>query len=890
MNENDMKDQSDFPRDPFQILDPEIRWVPSAKELKEKAYDHLLPPLVHKIRIQVKQWRDFRYRGASPTSIALLNYWFNTEHKNGDDYFQYYFAQREAVESVIYLYEVAKAREKHELIQFDSSERVSKGMFLGNWTRYVIKMATGTGKTKVISLVLAWSYFHKLYEEDSDLSRNFLIIAPNIIVLNRLRKDFDDPTIFRQDPIIPENGYQDRDWRNDFQLTLHIQDELKPITGEGNLFLTNIHRVYLNEPFATIEEEFLGKRPAPDADTSKGADLGKVVRSDKIKDLVVFNDEAHHIHDEQLQWFQSIEDVNNQMKLKTGHGIALQLDTTATPKHSDGSIFVETICDYPLVEAIRQNVVKSPVLPDEVSRAKITEQTSDKFVERYKNFIELGYIEWEQQYEELKNHKTPILFVMTNVTSEADETKEYLERIYPKLKGAVLVIHTNRSGDISESGSTKKKKEELEKLREAADNIDSDLSKYKAVVSVMMLREGWDVKNVSTIVGLRPYGSPARILPEQTLGRGLRKMFGRDVKEELVVVGTPAFIEFVESIKTEGVQLGYRKMGPNVKSQQPLIIEVDSDNANKDIDKLDIQIPILTSRIYREYKNLEEIDVYAMKVDPLTLNEYTEEELKQIIFRDIDDNISHTTVFSDANIDYRNVIGFFTQSIMKENRLVSGFNILYPKVEVFIRMKLFGKEVDLQDRQIIRNLSEINTRVAIFTAFKNAINELTIRDKGSAEVRNFISLKNTRPTVVNNQRYLIPQKSIFNKIVGDSDFELEFAAFLEQCNDIISFAKNNEKIVFKIEYQADDGNIKLFIPDFFVKATENEHYIIETKGREDLDDIRKRNRLITWCNDVNHVQDKIKYNPLYVKQEIWEKYRDSLKNFRDVIGLGKINE
>jgi type III restriction enzyme len=84
---------------------------------------------------------------------------------------------------------------------------MSVGMFEENWTRYVLKLATGVGKTKVLSLLIAWSYFHKMYETDSSLSRNFLLIAPNIIVLDRLKDDFDELSIFYNDPVIPENGH-----------------------------------------------------------------------------------------------------------------------------------------------------------------------------------------------------------------------------------------------------------------------------------------------------------------------------------------------------------------------------------------------------------------------------------------------------------------------------------------------------------------------------------------------------------------------------------------------------------------------------------------------------------------------------------------------------------
>ncbi|MCG7849547.1 MAG: DEAD/DEAH box helicase family protein, partial [ANME-2 cluster archaeon] len=239
----------DFPPSPHSILNPDIRWFPADEALRESSYDKLLPPLVHELRKEVKAWRDSGYDGASDTSKALLNWWFKTEHllpkADGTTViFQYYFAQREAVETVIYLYDVVKVKDKYDLLRYDSSEAISANMFDEDWRRFVIKMATGSGKTKVLSLILAWCYFHKLYEPDSELARNFLIIAPNIIVLDRLRTDFNGLRIFSQDPVLPDNGYEGQNWQDDFQLTLHIQDEVNITRKTGNIFLTNIHRVY----------------------------------------------------------------------------------------------------------------------------------------------------------------------------------------------------------------------------------------------------------------------------------------------------------------------------------------------------------------------------------------------------------------------------------------------------------------------------------------------------------------------------------------------------------------------------------------------------------------------------------------------------------------------
>jgi type III restriction enzyme len=207
----------DFPESPYTILNPELRWFPADEALRETSMEKLMPPLVAVLRRKVKDWRNSGYIGATPTSRSLLNWWFNTPHLlpshfaigGGDEElaeFQYYFAQREALETIIYLYDVAGVQDKYDMMRFDSSELVSTGMFDETWRRFVVKMATGAGKTKVLSLVLAWSFYHKLYEPDSGLARNFLVITPNIIVLDRIYKDFQGLRIFFEDPVIPDNG------------------------------------------------------------------------------------------------------------------------------------------------------------------------------------------------------------------------------------------------------------------------------------------------------------------------------------------------------------------------------------------------------------------------------------------------------------------------------------------------------------------------------------------------------------------------------------------------------------------------------------------------------------------------------------------------------------
>ena len=870
-----------FPQSPHAIIDPSVRWLPDNEALRNTDYGKLLPPLVHKVREQVKTWRDNGYSGAAETSRALLNWWFNTHHPlEGADStvseFQYYFAQREALETVIYLYDVFKVRDKYDLMRFDSSDIVSAGMFPESWRRFVLKMATGTGKTKVMSLAIAWSFFHKLYEPNSELSRNFLVIAPNIIVLDRIYHDFQGLHIFFADPVLPDNGFEGHNWRDDFQLTLYRQDEVRVNRPTGNIFLTNIHRVYSgDQPPPSPDDDnsmdyFLGRRPTG-ATTDSKIDLGVIVRD--IDELMVLNDEAHHIHDPKLAWFKSIEDIHNRL-LQKGGALALQVDVTATPKHNNGAIFVQTVADYPLVEAISQNVVKHPVLPDEESRDKLTERQSARYTEKYADYLDLGVIEWRKAYaEHEKVDKKTILFVMTDDTRNCDEVAEYLENRYPDLKDAVLVIHTKRNGEITEATSGKKK-EELEKLRKQAKEIDSIESPYKAIVSVLMLKEGWDVRNVTTIVGLRPYSAKSNILPEQTLGRGLRRMYLNGVEEFVSVAGTNAFMEFVESIQAEGVELERRPMGEDTKPKTPLVIEVDEENRNKNINALDIEIPTLTRRVYREYKNLEGLDLTQLDFTPVTYQHFSAEEQREIVFKDMTTGeVTHTTVMDSAGVaDYRSVLGYFAQVIMKQLKLVSGYDVLYGKVKEFIQNQLFGEPVDLDSPNTLRNLAEPAATKTVIENLRRAINDLTIQDKGEAQISETIRLRDMRPFVVKEQPYLIPEKSVFNRITGDNQLERDFASFVDNCPDVVSFGKNYFALGFKLDYVNDDGDITNYYPDFFVKLTEGRVIVAETKGRKDVDVDPKMYRLAQWCEDINTDQSDVVYDFVYVDEDNFREY------------------
>lgn len=208
-------------------------------------------------------------------------------------------------------------------------------------------------------------------------------------------------------------------------------------------------------------------------------------------------------------------------------------------------------------------------------------------------------------------------------------------------------------------------------------------------------------------------------------------------------------------------------------------------------------------------------------------------------------------------------------------RLFGCYDILFGKVKDFIENYMFESKIELTDLNVLRNLSEVEYIKLIKDGFKKSINELTVQDKGDTEIKNYIKISDAKPFVVNDKSFLIPQKSVFNRIVGDSNFELEFSAFLEKCDDIISFAKNfqnKEANALRIEYKNSEGFIATYYPDFFVKVDDKQVCIIETKGREDEDDKIKFERLQKWCEDVNERQTRVVYKALYVQQEDYEKH------------------
>lgn len=196
----------------------------------------------------------------------------------------------------------------------------------------------------------------------------------------------------------------------------------------------------------------------------------------------------------------------------------------------------------------------------------------------------------------------------------------------------------------------------------------------------------------------------------------------------------------------------------------------------------------------------------------------------------------------------------------------------------FIREHLFDKTVDLEDPVTLRNLSEPDVSKTLFDHFRIAINALTIHDSGSSRIEGHIRLRDTRPFRTEPRGFLQAKRSVFNRIVGEAGadrLELSFAAFLDAAPDVQAFGKNYMAVGFRLDYVKADGDLSTYTPDFIVRTTDGRVWIVETKGREELDIPQKMERLKQWCLDATDAAregDGTCYGFVYVDQEGFEKH------------------
>jgi type III restriction enzyme len=828
-------------------------------------------PLVAAVRTEVDAWREAGYTGSSVTSRRLLDHWFADAHEIEPGVpFRWYFAQREAIETLIYLHEVAGLRTPGELIgRFATKPTPLEPRPFG---RYVIKMATGSGKTKVMSLAITWSYFHALLEADSPMSTTCLVTAPNLIVFERLREDFEHAKIFHSDPLVPP------EWRRDFDLQVCLRHDPVPLAAPGVLLLTNVQALYDRpEPAPTNPvDAYLGRRP-PKNPTAAEPPLIRLAERGRV---LVLDDEAHHVHDEiqsetrkplrVVQVIQRLHDLSDR-------GVVAQLDFTATPRDQNGRIFPETVVDYPLGQAIEDDIVKRPVIGELSGGAP--EVTSDDAAVRYSQRIGAGVAKWRDFRDKLEpTGRVPLLFVMAEDTHSADQVTRHLETL-PDLAGRVLTIHVNMAG----KNKGEIKKDDLEQVRKSAREVDQPDSHYRAIVSVLMLREGWDVRNVTVIVPLRPLTAKARILPEQTLGRGLRRMTppGSGAAESVVVIEHEAFHGLWDTALDDPEYDGVGRA--NVEDTGPVgkIIAIEPERLAHDI-----SIPLLPRVLSRAGAGLLDLRVEDLPERRLTLPDTLRRDIVDYSGRDL---LSGEVVeraqypFPRAD-DPAAVLAWFVNELQGSTRLTGQFAVLAPLVQGYVETRLFGGPVDFRDPHVLDALAEPAAREIVLSVLREAIDNVTLRTSAvdAGRVKELF-LSATKPFLWSGQVYPAI-KSVFSLQPCDNDLETRFCTFLDRCADVNSFAKVSRSTRFSLEYRADGGRLAYYYPDFVVRLVGGDHFLVEMKGLVDIDVPAKDARAARWAVDAT-VASKSRWIYLRVDEEPFDRHATNLGGFAELVSL-----
>ncbi len=389
----------------------------------------------------------------------------------------------------------------------------------------LLNIVTGGGKTAIIGACIAWlKMSHQLDK--------FLILVPNLIVRDRLQRDFlvinEEKSVFQRFDFFPKEF---KHLEN--ELNVHVMEEGSSPQGilDSGIILGNIHQLY--------ESNISGKR-----------NLDWLLN--KVGNFAIFNDEAHNT---------PAMEYSKSLKILT-HKTIFRLDTTATPERADAKpLDSEMIMEYGIAQALDEGIIKSVVVyqPD----AKIVELTytnkitgeKKKVTELDKEFkeaesnvktfqwimdaepmkkqISIALNRFVEQKRRAKDRYKPILFIVTMGIEEGKRVRDVLNKDFNLGRDKVLLV-TEDTADIEVGW---KPNGEPLTAREAATNLGKLGTPFEIVISVMMLREGWDVPSVSVILLLRKFCS--QVYGQQVIGRGLRKIREGDERQILAVVDHP---------------------------------------------------------------------------------------------------------------------------------------------------------------------------------------------------------------------------------------------------------------------------------------------------------------------------------------------------------------
>lgn len=881
----------------------------------------------------------------TPVTAILLKYWFAEEFCQQRKR-NFHAGQRQAILNTIYLHEVLGARRVQDNYEqvvpdlMDCADLAQLAKEKNQWPKYAVKMATGTGKTWVMHALILWQLLNARHEDapSGRFTQRFLVVAPGLIVYDRLQDafcgrkkrgaDYRDPQTsdyhLNQEAFVPER-YRDEVFSFIQNNVVTKDDGIgRKTTGDGLIALTNWH-LFENQtptdeapaddstdtlPVNEIMAQLLPVRPGKAAGNDLGALDRRTLGGTELEylagltDLMVINDEAHHIHEvkrggetEEVEWQRGLNAI-----AKAKGERFFQVDFSATPFDMTGSgkrqtktYFPHIITDFDLTAAMRQGLVKTLLLD---RRQELTElehldykalrDDRDRVVglsEGQRLMLRAGLTKLkklEKDFLAIDERKNPKMLVVCEDTNVSPFVASFL-----KDEGLtdddVVTIDSNAQGEV--------KPDEWTKIKEQLFDIDNYCTP-KVVVSVLMLREGFDVNNICVIVPLR--SSQSAILLEQTIGRGLRLMWREpeyaEVKaadrkrvlqlhrepstylDMLSVIEHPAFVRFYDELQASGLcveDTGEAGSGGTTGD----IINV---ALREGYEAYDFAWPIV---LHDAEEEIAEADIDVADLEPFTM--FPLSQLRRYLATDGETFLSHETLSKTQFGRYKVTASLFTATSYNEylqkllHTVTRRFDVVrregFPTIQIneartvmsidlYIRTRLFAQPFNpfegsdwkillAKDGVVTQHIVEQFAR-AIYKLQQNlstteaevvhipfsSVQAIKMREGYSAEVSKCIYPRQGYPS-------------------HGGGLEKAFISFLDSDAEVERFIKIGESQhpFASIFYIRKDGLMATYHPDFLV-ATASKVYLIETKGDDKADDPnvrQKQTATVEWTHKLN---------------------------------------
>ncbi|RJP82592.1 MAG: type III restriction endonuclease subunit R [Desulfobacteraceae bacterium] len=830
--------------------------------------------LVNTIRPRVKDWQERGYPGVTGITRRLLSHWRDHEERKGR---QFFFCQLEAIETLIWFTEAPDSEKTGIVIPSDG----------GDFVRWCCKMATGSGKTIVMAMVIAWNILNKVVNrQDVRFSKHVLVVAPGLTVKSRLSvlNPFEDDNYYELFNIVP----------------VGLLDKLR----QGKIVIRNWHALQWDTEDKIVKKKTVDKRGVKSDEAYVRDILGDLASAGNI---LVINDEAHHAWrvpaeskikgvkkediEESTIWIGGLDRIHK------ARGILKCFDFSATPfapsgkQSSEEALFPWIVSDFGLNDAIEAGLVKTPRVvirddgklgsdyksrlyhiymdkdvKDDINRkSEETEPLPDLITNAY---LLLGkdWLETRNRWRIAGHTIPPVMITVANRTEtssrirfafdhnqiqipelcDSEKTLQIDSKVLDQAEGAEEVV------EIDEGGRKMTKKQQAEMLRRQVDTVGKagqPGEQIQNVISVGMLSEGWDASTVTHIMGLRAFSS--QLLCEQVVGRGLRRT-SYDVGEDGLF--TPEYVNIFgvpfTFLPHEGGE------GPPPPPPPPkTVIEPVKEKKEYEITWPNI---LRVDHIYHAWLSID-----MDKVNPIELDPYesiTEAELAAIIsgkpnpaalseidLKEIGERFRlQTIIFETAkrifNYEKPNWQGRKEIFLVQLIRIVERF-IESDKIE--IQNDLFRRG-ELQKRILIMlNLNKIIQHIWEALRTENTKKLLPVFDnenpiRSTGNMRTWHTSKPCERT----------QKSHINFCVFDSTWEGSEAYILDRHSNVNSWAKNDH-VGFEVLYNY-QGVVRKYYPDFIIRLANGEHLILETKGRDTQQNRTKRAFLDDWVKAVNN--------------------------------------